>query len=80
MKIKNLTQVHDFLSAVDRCNGEVWLQSLDGDKINLKSALSQYIAIGALLQEKGDWLELFCAEKDDEAVLLQFLHDHPEAV
>lgn len=80
MKIKNITQVHDFLSAVDSCHGPVWLESVNGDKYNLKSELSQYIAIGALLKEHGDWLELFCAEEEDKMRLIQFLHNHPEVV
>lgn len=80
MKIKNITQVHDFLSAVDKCTGPIWLQSDEGDRYNLKSELSQYIAIGALLKEKGDWLELFCDNKDDEAFIFEFLNNHPEVV
>lgn len=80
MKIKNVEQIHDFLSAIDKCHGAVWLESADGDRYNLKSELSQYIAIGALLKEKGDLLELFCSLKDDEQYLFQFLKEHPEVV
>lgn len=80
MKIKNINQVHEFLSAVNKCKGDVWLQSLQGDRYNLKSDLSQYIAIAALLKERGDELELFCALRDDEPYMFEFLHDHPEVV
>ena len=41
MKLSNIGEVNDFLEVVNRCEGDVWLQSVEGDKINLKSSLSQ---------------------------------------
>ena len=41
---------------------------------NLKSSLSQYIAIGRLIEESGDTLELFADSREDEARLLQMLN------
>lgn len=78
MKFKNVAQVEDFLAAVNACSGEVWLESAYGDKFNLKSKLTQYVAMGALLGEHGDELELFAAEKEDESRLMAFLVEHPE--
>ncbi len=40
---------------------------------NLKSALSEYIALGQLLSEQGDNLELFADRREDEARLIEFL-------
>lgn len=73
MKLKNIEQVHDLIDVVNKCDGDVWLTSQYGDRYSLKSKLSQYIAIGALLGEHGDELELFAANKDDEARLLEWL-------
>ena len=56
MKLTKIEQVNEFLSIVDSCKGEVTLRSIDGDIFNLKSKLSQYIAIAALLGEHGDEL------------------------
>ena len=67
----------DFLDAVNKCREDVWLTSPTGDRYNLKSELSQYIAIGALLQNKGHLLELFCASKADEGHFYQFFQEHP---
>lgn len=78
MKIKNITQLNDFIAAVEKCSGEVWLESPQGDKYNLKSQFSRYIALGELLSDCGDQLELFCARKDDEPYFLKYLRDHPE--
>ena len=49
MKLTKIDQIDEFLAAVDRCNRAVWLTSMAGDKYNLKSYLSRYIAIAALL-------------------------------
>lgn len=78
MRIRNLTQLNDFVGAVDNCKGDVWLESPAGDKYNLKSSFSQYLALGKLLEEQGDFLELFCLLPDDEANFYQFFKEHPE--
>lgn len=78
MKLSNINQVNDFLKVVKQCKGEVYLTSEMGDKFNLKSAFSQYIAMGALLGTKGDELELWCENKEDEANFLGFLSEHPD--
>lgn len=59
MKLSNIGEVNDFLEVVNRCEGDVWLQSVEGDKINLKSSLSQYVAIAELIKDEGNNLELF---------------------
>lgn len=78
MKFKNICQIDDFLSAVHKCTGGVYLKSTDGDVFNLKSRLSQYVAIGALLDDEGDCLELFCDKTEDEGYFYQFFIEHPE--
>ena len=35
--------------------------------------MSEYVALGRLLSEQGDSLELFADSKEDEALLLNFL-------
>lgn len=80
MKLRNLKSPNIFLSVVNDCKGQVWLESDEGDKYNLKSIFSQYIAIGALLSERGDWLELYCSDKDDEARFMKFFNEHPEVM
>ena len=72
MKLKNSVQVEAFMEAVNKCEGNVFLRSLQGDIFNMKSSLSQYIAMGALLGEHGDELELFCEKKEDEPIMLEF--------
>ena len=77
MKLTKIEQVNEFLSLVDSCKGDVTLRSLDGDIFNLKSKLSQYIAIAALLGQHGDELELFGSDREDEGKFMQFLMENP---
>lgn len=80
MKIKDNATLHSFLTAVDQCEGEVYLISPFGDRYNLKSELSKYIAIGALLSKDGDYLELFCENKEDEGNLMKFFIENPQVL
>ena len=78
MKLTKIEQIHEFLAIVDSCTGDVTLRSVDGDIFNLKSKLSQYIAIAALLGEHGDELELFCSDSADESKFMDFLMKNPD--
>ena len=75
MKLNNVTDVQKFIAAVNACKNDVYLRSQEGDQFNLKSSLSQYIAIGRLLEESGDSLELFAQTREDESLLLEMLGD-----
>ena len=73
MKLTNVKDVQKFIEVVNSCENDVYLKSVEGDVFNLKSSLSQYIAIGRLIEESGDHLELFAQTREDEARLLQFM-------
>ena len=76
MKFTTLAEVNDFLKTVDSCKGEVWLESIYGDKYVLKSVLCHYIAKTKLLVEHGHELELFCQFAEDEQLFFKYFHDH----
>lgn len=76
MLLKNAKDVKSLIAAVKKCKGDVILRSIDGtEEFNLKSILSQYIAIGRLCEECGDQYEIFCMNHDDEPYMLQFFHN-----
>ena len=77
MRLHNMTELQEFMAIVNSCTGAVWLESEEGDKFNLKSHLSQYVALGSLLEHNGAELELFCAHREDEAKFIAFFRDHP---
>ena len=54
MRLRSEADVQQFLEAVEKCGGDVYLKSPEGDIFNLKSSMSRYIAIGRLIEEQGD--------------------------
>ena len=77
MNITNIEEVEGFLEAVRLCKGNVFLRSPSDDIFNLKSELSQFVAVGALLSTHGEELELFCEEKEDEQLFFKYFSDFP---
>lgn len=79
MRLTNVKDVQKFTQVVNECEHDVYLKSQEGDVFNLKSSMSQYIAIGRLIEESGDTLELFADSKEDEARLIRFLCELDES-
>ena len=80
MKLTKITEVDAFLEAVNACKGDVWLESPKGDRYNLKSVFSQFLALGAMLEENGDELELFCSIPVEEGYFFKFFREYPEVL
>lgn len=80
MKLRNIPEVQDFIAALEKTTGAVWLESNQGDKFNLKSGLSRYVALGQLIKNNGEDLELFCSVPEDEAYFMDFFAHHPDSV
>lgn len=78
MKFTNKFEVDDFMKTANECEGAVWLESRKGDKLDLKSVFSSYIAMASLLLEKSDELELFCQLSEDRAKFYKYFNDHPD--
>ena len=84
MKFKNnevgRQELDEFLDVVNKCEKGVYLRSPEGDSFNLKSLFSEYIAIGRLLGEEGDNLELFCDSEEDEQRFMKFFSKHEDVL
>lgn len=66
MSLHNIN-VSEFLNVLDTCEGSVYLVTHEGDKLNLKSKLSQLISLTRLI-EGGKITEAFiyCDRPEDE--------------
>ena len=80
MRLTNNLQITDFLAVIAEAKDNIFLRSEQGDCYNLKSTLARYVAIAELISEHGDELELFCDNKEDEALLFDFFTKHPEVL
>lgn len=64
--------VSEFLAVLDTCEGNVYLVTRDGDKLNLRSKLSQLVGLTQLI-EGGRIAEasIVCENKNDESKLFR---------
>lgn len=73
--LKYAKDVDKLMDAIKRCQRDVYLRSVDGkEEFNMKSTLSEFIALGRLCDEGGDQYELFCAP-EDEWLLIGFFNE-----
>ncbi len=76
MKLYNITNdnISHFFDTVSHCNGKIELVTDEGDRLNLKSKLSQYVALAKLFDETGiPEMELVCYDPKDVENLIQFM-------
>ena len=74
MKVQNITDIDKFFEVVDRCSGEVELVTGEGDRLNLKSKLSQYVSIANIFSNSEiPELEIVAYEPDDIERLTEFM-------
>ena len=76
MKVQNITDVEGFFKVVDSCKGRVELVTGEGDRLNLKSKLSQYVSMANIFANgEIPELEVIAYEKEDTEKLIQFMLD-----
>lgn len=76
--IKREVQMHDvdiaeFIHALDGCSGDVYLETPEGDCINLRSRLSQLLGLAEIIN--GGLIAnatLRCENPEDESKLFRF--------
>lgn len=74
MKVQNITDIDKFFEVVDRCSGKVELVTGEGDRLNLKSKLSQYVSIANIFSNSEiPEQEIVAYEPDDIERLTEFM-------
>ena len=64
MKVQNITDIEGFFKVVDSCEGKVELVTGEGDRLNLKSKLSQYVSMANIFSEKfRNWKSLLMSHR-----------------
>lgn len=65
--------VQAFLAEIDKCEGDVFLVTDEGDRLNLKSKLCQLIGLTSLIEGgKISNAHLECQKPEDETKLFRF--------
>ena len=74
MKIQNISNVNKFFQVVEDCKGKVELVTGEGDRLNLKSKLCQYVSLANIFSNGNiPELEIVAYEKEDIDKLIQFM-------
>lgn len=75
MKIKTVKDTEAFFKTIDSCVGTVELITAEGDRLNLKSKLSQFLSLANIfaLDSNIPGLELIAYEPEDMVKISKFL-------
>ena len=74
MKVQNITNIEKFFQVVDSCTGKVELVTGEGDRLNLKSKLCQYVSMANIFSNgEIPELEIVAHEKEDIDKLISFM-------
>ena len=76
MKIYNVKDIDYFFKTIDQCEGKVELVTGEGDRLNLKSKLSQYVALAEAFSNGNiPEMELMVYNPNDVDKLITFMMD-----
>ncbi len=76
MKVKNITDIDRFFEIVNSCEGKIELVTGEGDRLNLKSKLTQYVSMAKIFSDGSiKELELVAYEPKDTEKLVRFMMD-----
>ena len=74
MKIQNINNIEKFFQVVDSCTGKVELVTGEGDRLNLKSKLCQYVSMANIFSNgEIPELEIIAYEREDIDKLISFM-------
>ena len=74
MKVTKINDIEKFFSVVDACEGKVELVTGEGDRLNLKSKLSQYVSMANIFSDGTiEELEIVAYEPADIDRLVNFM-------
>mgnify|MGYP001772197936 CR=1 FL=1 len=74
MKIKNITEPSKFFTVLEECKGTIELITLEGDRLNLKSKLCQYVALSKIFKDANiKDIEIIFSEPEDVNRVLKYL-------
>lgn len=75
MRLREDVDIMEFLSAVKKCRGEVFFETEDGDSLNLKSLLSEYLF--SMVASNRNYVlsgKVRCLVEEDYEALGGFVH------
>lgn len=78
MRLKEAVDVSSFLAATEKCSGDVFFHTHEGDILNVKSLLSRYVVVSVCKPGELQKAMIVCTNEDDYAVLSEYLRPDAE--
>lgn len=73
MRLCNVSNMEKFFEAINKCQGDVYLTTEEGDRLNLKSQLTKMLALTTVFQHPIiSSMNLEFSNPADVAVMLEF--------
>lgn len=81
LKLTKVNNIEGFSKALGNCGGNVELYTEEGDKLNLKSKLSQLISLNTILcgTSQLNNIKLYIEDAKDAAILMQYIAGEKES-
>lgn len=73
MKLKENVDVSAFLAATEKCSGDVFFHTDEGDILNVKSLLSRYVVVSVCKPGELQKARIVCTNEEDYSVLSDYL-------
>ncbi len=74
MKVTNIRDIEGFFKVIDSCKGKVMLVTGEGDQLNLKSKLSQYVSLANIFSNgEIPEMEILASEPEDVEKLVKYM-------
>ena len=74
MKVMNIDDPEKFFEVINKCKGTVELVTAEGDRLNLKSQLTKYVAITKLFADTMiPEMEIVAHDPEDVNRLLEYM-------
>lgn len=76
MKLYHIRDVEKFIKVIDKCKGKVELVTDQGDRLNLKSKLCQFVSLAEIFSKDNIpelEFEIIAYEPEDLAAIIDFV-------
>lgn len=74
MKLTNITNVDKFFEVVDKCEGKVEMLTENGDCLDLKSKLCQFVVLVKMLADGNiEQMEIVAENENDRQRLITYM-------
>ena len=74
MRLQKINNIEKFFEVVDSCKGSVELVTGEGDRLNLKSKLSQYVSMSSIFSDPSiSELEILANDAEDISKIVDFM-------